>query len=154
MERGTHSDCPFRGSQLSQRESQGRFAFVPCPTKNHSSEHSVDPRGGRMISSPTLAGRLIGAHLTFCLTAVGEDSILPRGMTRLVWNCWANPHCVRHGIIHRNTQRTSLTGGWTNISVTHRFPSIDSFHWKNPGCLPWGRRPGFLMVNGIRWDCS
>ena len=47
LERGTLSDCPMRGSQLSQRESQGRFAPYHVQQNTiHRNTQSTNVAGG------------------------------------------------------------------------------------------------------------
>ena len=77
LERGTLSVCPLRGSQLSQRESQGRFApyhVQHFPIQPNTQESKP---GGRLIASPTGAGQRIppNCHLSAGLQgALGEQN--------------------------------------------------------------------------------
>ena len=53
---------------------------------------------------------------------VGEDIILPRGITRFALMRWANPHCTRHNTIHRNTQKPVM---WREAdSLSYRSQAI------------------------------
>ena len=77
LERGTLSVCPLRGSQLSQRESQGRFAPFH-DGQNTIQRNTQKPSGcGRLIASPTGAGQRIppNSHLSARLQgALGKQN--------------------------------------------------------------------------------